>query len=60
MIGNEERDSQIRGTIPTMSTSQNRAPKASRTTTIAIDTEMEMEAHYYGFCRRITKLTMGI
>ena len=54
---NEERDSQISGTMPIMSISQSRAPKDSRTTTII--TGMKMGAHYYEFCRRITKLTMG-
>ena len=57
---NEERDSHIRSIMPTMSTSQNRAPKASRTTIIATDTGMEMVVHYYEFFRRITELAMGM
>ena len=62
MAGNEERDSRIRVIMPIMSTSQSRAPEASGTTTIAIDTEIEMEmgAHYYGFYHRITELATGM
>ena len=60
VTGNEERDSRIHGTMPTMSTSQSRAPKASGTTTIATDTGMEVGAHYYGFCYRIIELATGI
>ena len=60
MPKNEKRDSQICGAMPTMSPSQSRAPKASGITTIANDTGMEMGAHYYGFCRRITELATGM
>ena len=60
VAGNEERDSPIRGTMPTMSTSQSRAPKASGTTTIVTDIGIKMEAHYYEFYCRITKLSTGM
>ena len=56
----EERDNRVCVTMPTMPTSQGRAPKTGRTTTIFTNTGMKMGAHHYEFRCRTTELATGL
>ena len=60
VVGNEDRDNQIHVTMPIMPTSHGRTSKTGRTTTISIDTEIEMGAHHHRLRCRTTELATGL